>query len=277
MHQVSRIARMSSRAYTHDFQFLNAYRSATKFCNCSQLKFVVSSDDFVILMVGASRHHERGWNAANTWLKQIPYYYIFSDKSISSIRNYVTLPCLLNKSKRSDADHRQLWGLQWLYLRAPFLFEKKWFIFCDDDTWINVPFLKRYLSNFDENLPLSIGMIFDDLFVRRLAYHQGGAGVIVSNKAAKHLLTNLYGSCAHNFFNDVTLGTCFYKTGVLKISSDKLWWDPPFEPGENITSPFHSLTFVNKISYHHFSDYKVMREMTCLSAKFWNETVPSLC
>ena len=73
--------------------------------------------------------------------------------------------------------------MQWMLRNRTDLLEtKKWFLFVDDDTWINVPALLDYFGAYSETLPVAFGYVWDDVWARGAVY-SGGAGIIMSRSA----------------------------------------------------------------------------------------------
>jgi len=119
-----------------------------------------------------------------------------------------------------DAQHRTLFGLRY-GARAPQWRGCDWIILVDDDTYVNVHELPGFLVGWDHRLPLLFGHIWYGPEMRGKdegAWPSGGAGIILSRRAAEMLAANLYTKlCPFLGLNDVTLGHCATRLGIPMV------------------------------------------------------------
>ncbi len=114
----------------------------------------VEMDDIVFIVMGSSINKQKTRNVRDTWLKLATRWYVFSDEKDDELGT-ITLPELEGKPTKNDAQHRQLKGMQ--YLSRNESISAKWFMFVDDDSWVNIPALKRFLRIYNYELPVSFG------------------------------------------------------------------------------------------------------------------------
>jgi hypothetical protein len=97
-----------------------------------------------------------------------------------------------------------------------------WYVFIDDDTYMNTEELNKYLSNFDTNELLYIGSSRYDMW--EIHYMSGGAGFCLSNKLYK-LVTQFVREkpipeIIFNYNGDVTLGSWVNRIPDVKHIND---------------------------------------------------------
>lgn len=216
---------------------------------------------------------------SRTWLQMLPNTFIFSDAKHESVPQMMTLPEIENKKDYNDAQHRQLQGMLWMRQKRPDLLEKKWFIFADDDTWMNVPVLLNYLYVFNENLPMAIGFVWDRVWNRDWATISGGSGFALSREAFHIVSAAIYGPqplCEFQSLNDITLSRCMHANQVLMIHSDKFTW---IDVGD-VNDKLIPSSYLNKISFHYSTNPVKIVRMTCDSIAYWDyreSRIPSEC
>jgi hypothetical protein len=270
----------SNRYYLNDFEYfriiVNEFpqtESAAKaghFGNLVPLlPTILDPKDVLFIVMGSRKYVHKAMIIKETWLQWSQgNFFIFADVDNASIP-LKTLPQLKNKPSREDAQHRQLIGSQWLINNRSELIKKvKWFVFADDDTWINVPALLSYLQLFDYRMKLSIGYIWDNTGVSGWSFLSGGAGIVLSQSAFMSVMPAIYTKeCPFKEANDVTLMHCQKKKGIIKIHSDRFFWNdiPDMNPFRHIMPIY----YVSKVSFHYINDSVIAKKMTCDVAVYW--------
>ncbi|CAF2934806.1 unnamed protein product [Rotaria sp. Silwood2] len=225
--------------------------------------------DVLFIIMSSVRYIHKAKLLTETWLQWSQgNFFIFADAANASIP-LTTLPQLQNKPSREDAQHRQLLGSQWIISNKSDLIKNvKWFVFADDDTWINVPALLSYLQLFDHRLLLSIGYIWDNIWVPGWSFFSGGGGVVFSQTAFMSTIPAIYTKeCPFQSWNDVTFKHCQKQKGVTKIHSDRFFYDMAHVIGGS-----HNLmpiSYVGKVTFHYVNNAAIARRMTCDAAVYW--------
>ncbi|CAF3418548.1 unnamed protein product [Rotaria sp. Silwood1] len=276
----SRAKNRSNRYYLNDFEYFRMIReefphteSAAKLGCLSGseplLPTKLDPKDVLFIIMGSVKYIHKAKLLTETWLKWSQgNFFIFADAADASIP-LITLPKLENKPSRDDAQHRQIVGSQWLISNKSKLIKYvKWFVLADDDTWINVPALLSYLQLFDHRLLLSIGYIWDDIWVPGWSYFSGGGGVVFSQAAFISTMPAIYTKeCPFRSWNDVTFMYCQKQKRVTKIHSDRFFYDKA-----HIVGGIHHLmpiSYVGKVTLHYVNNAAIARRMTCDAAVYW--------
>ena len=95
-----------------------------------------------------------------------------------------------------------------------------WYLKADDDTFIFVDNLKKFLKTKNSTNPVTYGYDFKNLVER--GYHSGGAGYVLSNEALKRFHSKLsenYKYCRSSGAEDVQIAKCLRKLGVYPDKS----------------------------------------------------------
>ena len=137
------------------------------------------------------------------------------------------------------------------------VFEKykkyKWFLFCDDDTYINVEKLMSEIENFDENKVHGQILIHGYHAKPELIFCSGGAGTLISNKILEKLSTNpiIFG---HGIAD---VGICMnMEINNIEIQhSDLFYCNTPESLGIEISK------YKDYISFHNIKTYEQMCEI----------------
>ena len=265
----------SNRYYLYDFIYFRMIQngfprtdSAARLSRGSNimplLPTKLNPQDVLFIVMGSAAYVHRSVWMVETWLQWSQNnFFIFADADNSSIP-FTTLPELKNKSTYTDAQHRQLIGSQWLMRKKSEIVKRtKWFVFVDDDTWVNVPALFSYLQYFDHRLRLSIGYVWDNTWVPGWSYFSGGGGIVLSHAAFIEIIPTVYTlQCLHTGFNDITIGQCAKEKGVLKIHSDRFYYNSVFSYN---TFPH----FGHHVSFHYVNESKTFKMLTCTVAALW--------
>lgn len=117
-----------------------------------------------------------------------------SDKEDAALKCY-TFPYIEGKPDWDTAQHHQTKGLQWLFEEPQAsrhgIHRAKWFVFLDDDTWVNVEALHGTLSRINWRSWLAMGYVWHHIY-SDIDHFSGGSGVVVSAPVAKALAEGLY-------------------------------------------------------------------------------------
>lgn len=127
-----------------------------------------------------------------------------------------------------------------------------WFLFIDDDTFVNIPLLNDKLSLFDENYVYGKEMTG---YYGDLKYVSGGAGYIISNKIIHKLFDPINYKTT---FADVSVGMNMRERGLEFINSD--YFDP-FNWYRNGTPEKFNNDIENKITYHYINPSQMLELM----------------
>ena len=270
----------SRRYYLNDFEYFRIIQdefpltvSATRLAGSTRLAPLLpptlDAKDVLFIVMASAKNIDRARLLTETWLRWTKgNFFIFTETTNASVP-MISLPELENKTTKADAQHRQLLGAQWLMKnRSDLVKTVKWFMFVDDDTWVNVPALLSYLQLFDHRASLSLGYVWDDLWMSSWSFHSGGAGVVFSRSAFVSMVPAIYSEeCPFHAYNDVTWMRCQKRKGVTKIHSDR------FSPGAvPLHGEFQRLLpgwYVGRMTFHYITDLRMARRMTCDVAAYW--------
>ena len=156
----------------------------------------------------------RTWAAAPSIRERI---IAVSDKADNGI-GVVTFPEVEGKNSYDDAQHRQPRFIR-SYLSSHKLWPTtEWLMIVDDDTYVNIDKVRRFLDRYDPRLSLSFGYVFADGVDKdspinqrlKFGWYSGGGGIILSRPLVEYLMENLYTSehCPFDWFNDKTIAVC---------------------------------------------------------------------
>ena len=176
----------------------------------------LSSNDVTFLVMSSSLNIARLQGVQRTWGSTASKIVYMGDEATNGM---TTLPALRGRRSRRDAQHRTLLGMKWIHQQER-LNSSKWFALMDDDTFVNVKVLSHILQTLDSSVPFMLGHVWDCCVARgsELPFTSGGAGIIVSEAAFNLIVPHLYTEmCPFVTANDVTLGLCAKRLGVLQI------------------------------------------------------------
>lgn len=208
-----------------------------------------------VIMASLATRNLHLWQR-RTWLKDAKHVWAFSDYDDGVFTT--TLPSLKGRGTASDAQHRQLRGMQWLRLPA----EVKWIFMIDDDTWVNVPVLHRLLLWLPSDVMMLCGYRFHHDDGRNM--FNGGGGMLLSRSLFDVMVPRLYSEqCPFLGVNDDTITECARKVpNATLMHSTAFSYYPP-----KISHPNH---FVEQITVHPVKDLKLMRAMTATVNAFYS-------
>ncbi|KAJ3079987.1 hypothetical protein HK102_003389 [Quaeritorhiza haematococci] len=178
---------------------------------CPQL-----SDKVVFLVMGSSVNMRKIQWQYRSWMKRVPRenMFIFADDYEPGLERVVTLPEIYKKPTKEDAQLRQLHGMRWLYRHRPDVIARAdWFVFADDDSYIDIPALARQLEQFPyPDLFFVMGHVWDngDGWGSDGWLFSGGAGIVLTKTAFTSLAQTILHptKCPFKEANDVTLSDC---------------------------------------------------------------------
>jgi hypothetical protein len=180
----------------------------------------LSSNDVTFLVMSSSLNLARLQGVQRSWGSTASKIVYMGDEAKHGM---TTLPPLLGRGSRRDAQHRTLLGMKWIRQQER-LNSSKWFALMDDDTFVNVKVLSHILQTLDSSVPFMLGHVWDCCVARdsELPFTSGGAGIIVSKAAFDIIVPHLYTeTCPFVTANDVTIGLCAKRLGVLQIHDSR--------------------------------------------------------
>ncbi len=95
-----------------------------------------------------------------------------------------------------------------------------WYLKADDDTWIFMNNLRKFLSTKSSSKPVTYG--YDYKIMVEKGYHSGGGGYVLSNEAMNRLgqkLNEDYSFCQQTDSEDVDVARCLRKLSVFPEKS----------------------------------------------------------
>lgn len=186
-----------------------------------------------------------------TWLRGARHVWAFSDFDNDIFTT--TLPSLVGKGTWHDAQHRQLRGMQWLRLPA----EVEWIFMVDDDTWVNVPVLYRFLEWLPANSTMLCGHRANN------GMFNGGGGILISRRLYEIMVPRLYSEqCPFLGVNDDTVTECARKTTNATLMHSSAF---SFYPD----TIYSSNNFVGQITIHPVKNFDLMQAMTATVNEFY--------
>jgi glycoprotein-N-acetylgalactosamine 3-beta-galactosyltransferase len=108
-----------------------------------------------------------------------------------------------------------------------------WYLKADDDTYIFMDNLKKFLKNKNQFEAVTYGCNLN--YLNLTIYQSGGAGYVLSrealNRAGRKLTTN-YKSCINTETEDIDVAECIQSTGVIPGESKDEYGRERFHPFE---------------------------------------------
>lgn len=207
------------------------------------------TEDVAFVVMASSTFSERHLAQRATWMRGIKNVHSFSDEAAPYVQ---TLPQLEHRPSYYDAQYRQLYGMQYM-LAHNVSRAAKWFMLVDDDTWVNIPALRRYLTQL---APLQSGRVITGFRHPPSGMFNGGAGIVLSASAFWLIADALFSrACPFSDTNDNTISLCAMTLGNLTMLHSNLFsFFPP---------PMSSVAdFVEKVSIHPVKSRAQMQFMT---------------
>ena len=231
--------------------------------------YPVEANDVVFIVMASAAEKQRVACQRASWMRWAKNIFIFADEADADL-GIMTLPDIRNKTGFAEAQYRQLHGMKWILQERPAIAAKSWFFLVDDDTWVNVPALLSYLSQFPPILPLSFSHVY--IMYDRQAVYNGGAGMLFTTTAFEILGTSVLTdacslSAVHPSFinNDNILAACAFSTGVLKVTSSKF---STYEGVLHLENDIVDTGWLDQITVHKVRDRTLAVKMFC-----WSESL----
>ena len=175
--------------------------------------------DVLFVVMSGLLEIERLYAVRQTWGSLVPNVLAIGEANHRA-SGMITLDELAGKHTYNDAQHRSLLGLKHAVSLSAYR-HCAWVVLVDDDTYVNVHELPGFLVGWDARLPLLFGHIWYGPEMRGKdegAWPSGGAGIILSRRAAEMLSAALYTeTCPFLGLNDVTLGHCATRLGIPMV------------------------------------------------------------
>lgn len=194
------------------------------------------------LILHGQKSSQRFENISKTWGQEIDFLFYSDHNSFKTIK-------VTDRNDYASAEIKQINIINDLPKEH---LDYDWYLFCDDDTFINT---KLLLSTIDSFSPEEItGQLIQCWQPDpTLCYLSGGAGFLMSNKILKSIKGRIPNY--NSGYSDVTMGL-FYRENNIKIKHSELFMsqNPEFyNVSDNNISKF--------ISFHYIKDYETMRKM----------------
>ena len=189
--------------------------------------FCFTNEDLVVgVFSGKEVLTKRVLGQAETWFNQFPKIFVFSDcfpnkKEIENIKTKALHTNISFIEIKDTAEHLKgtEWTDPWYPAQTRFLpgmkelyewnKETKWFLICDDDTYLFARNIERRLHKYDYNKPVVVSYfyctwnkIIEQLDIKRdcMPFAQGGSGVLFSQKMMEMLSSHLI-NCSDKYNN----------------------------------------------------------------------------
>jgi len=214
-------------------------------------KNITSGVAFVIMASLATRDLHL-WQR-RTWLRDAKHVWAFSDYDDGIYTT--TLPSLKGKGTWKDAQHRQLRGMQWLTLPA----EIRWVFMIDDDTWVNMPVLRRFLGWLPSDSVMMCGYRAENNMFN------GGGGILISRRLFDVLVPKLYSEqCPFLGVNDNTVTECArtFPNVTLMHSSAFSFYPEAVR---------HANDFIGQVTMHPVKNLALIQAMTATVSEFYKD------
>jgi hypothetical protein len=244
------VAQHSQRSYV----LLEALHEKLEHSSCAAAP--TSKQEILVVVMCSTDLPARAQELSASWLRWFPRYLVISDGEIagvdvtvlstemvlkiaSNIATDNTTTGILshrrslqkNDTNYFTANLRQLVSLKWLEHKPDVMKGIKWIFLVDDDTFVNVPFLMRFVQPLPHELPLLVGHMWDAAVwepIRNISWPSGGAGMLLSRTAYSRIVPKLFTDACHvtRSHNDLTLGLCAPNASVAKVHSQKFKPEP---------------------------------------------------
>ena len=194
----------------------------------------------VALILHTHRQPERYNNIIHTWGSKIDYLFYSDGENLNTLK-------VTDRDDYLSAEVKQVNVINNL---PDHFMEYDWFLFCDNDTFVNTDLLFKQIKNFDEN------KVYGEVIQSwpkdtSLKYLSGGAGYLMSSKILKQIKGNL--KVQGSGFSDVTMGL-YYRENKIAIENSKFFRSQKPE--------FFGIKDVTKhITFHYITTYSDMLEL----------------
>jgi len=200
-----------------------------------------------ISVLTTHKFRNRQKNVLDTWMTGFDDYVFYTDK-ITDVGNQISV---CDDNSYDSAAVKQVEELLRIK-NSNLVNDYDWFLFCDDDSVININLLKTLCSS--EFLPImSVGKMGNSWRDGSLWYYSGGAGFLIRSELIKNCSDIKFTPEAN--FSDVQVGLWLNSNGI-KLNHDSRFnsHDPKFVNKEN--------EIKNQISFHYIKNYDDMNNIT---------------
>ncbi len=192
--------------------------------------------DLTFLVMASSRNRDRAIGLRKSWAAQLSstaagnnnkpnQIWLFSDAADTET-GAITTPDISGKESYDDAQYRSTKGAQWLMKTHPEVIARtKWFVFVDDDTWIEPSNLVTRLQSLEWRLPLAMGYLWRAHLYLGYAHFSGGAGVVISKECFMRSIPLLFDPQYWNGLIDTSLSRVMSSQKCLFLHSEQFMWD----------------------------------------------------
>ena len=213
-----------------NFKFYKKQKSKQ---SCSQVSQPKRATIFCLILTTSKNFDRKARVVYESWAKHCDNY-----KFISLLPNYIVTDGQSNKTNYGilldyGFDILQPPGLEndtyrkltdKVFLSFKYISQKyndyDWYLKADDDSFVFVDNLRKFVSDKNPSSPVSYG--YDFKVIVQNGYHSGGAGYLLSNEAVKRLgakLTENYKFCKNSGVEDVDIARCLRRLGVYPNKS----------------------------------------------------------
>ncbi|KAF8383888.1 hypothetical protein PRIPAC_73030, partial [Pristionchus pacificus] len=167
------------------------------------------------LLTSEKYHDTRALAVNETWLKRCDHGVFFTNKPFEKEQR---IPYRTVFSGIPDSYENLFYKSRYAFyylseiMRADF----DWFVKADDDTFIIVDNLRKYLRTLDPSQPYYVGYRMKPYLEN--GYNGGGAGYVLSRKAVELFARHAYDNetiCPDDPYEDVGIGRCLANLGIV--------------------------------------------------------------
>lgn len=223
----------------------------------------------VIVLTCEKYHNTRVLRIDETWGTETDVIYL---SDINDGRKFFGYPEL-------ESGYSNIWR-KYVKFLTEYEFLEDYYLFCDDDTFVNVDNIKKIIDNDNSNEPICIGIIgtlnkdatdkdgnytgfpLNTIIGKDtelpIYYPSGGAGFILNKFALdniKKYLSNINeGEIPRSHNGDVTFGFWLRNSEVKLVNQEGFWWTNPYELNHDNNNMYKSYTY-------HYVDENMMVEL----------------
>jgi hypothetical protein len=194
------------------------------------------------LVMTSQKYKDRQNNVLKTWGSNVDLHFYSDGEADKTI-------------KVTDKD--DYWSLEEKHvnifkrLKYDFL-DREWFFFCDDDTFVNIKNLSKFVDYCDKDS--AYGSLINCWDQRpHFYYHSGGAGVLIHRNSLDKLSFDI--EHLNTLFADVTLGLNLQESGIKMLSDKRFHAYTPEVHHANINEIKNCFTF------HHIKNFEQMQHL----------------
>jgi hypothetical protein len=200
---------------------------------------------YSIHLLSTYKHAQRQANVLSTWLKGYDNYVFYTDRA-TSVGNQVEVDpddTYNSNGKKNLAELHRVYNER-LYENT------EWFLFCDDDTCVNLKRLEDLLPT------LNKGEMYGSLLAgtwprdTTLKYLSGGAGYLISSDLIRKLGPPSLKYLDSSFYSDVCVGLWARDNGVESVDVKGFHSQAPnfYSYGDSPLSEFYTFHYIKELS-----------------------------